>query len=113
MAHKQRFNGTSGDDTIAGSGLADVLLGREGDDIYIVNHAGDEVVERANEGTDTVMSWVSYALSSHVENLTLSGAGTLNATGNSLNNVIIGNDSANVLNGGAGADTMIGKGGND
>ena len=75
MAHKPRFTGTSGNDTIAGSALADILEGRAGDDIYIVNHVGDEVVESADQGNDTVLSWVSYALSANVENLTLAGAG--------------------------------------
>jgi Ca2+-binding RTX toxin-like protein len=57
-----------------------------------------------------------------VENLTLTGVGTINGTGNELNNNIIGNSAANVLtgdagndslNGGAGADTLIGGAGFD
>ena len=48
-----------------------------------------------------------------VENLTLLGAGNINATGNSLDNVLTGNAGINVLNGGAGADNMRGRAGND
>jgi Ca2+-binding RTX toxin-like protein len=43
-----------------------------------------------------------------VENLTLaSGAGAINGTGNALDNVITGNQSANVLTGGGGNDTFV------
>ena len=76
-----------------------------------------------NEGTDTVLSSISYTLPTGVENLTLTtGAGGIIGTGNTLDNVIIGNESGNTLNGGAGndtlngglgADTMIGGTGND
>jgi len=47
------------------------------------------------------------------ENLTLTGAGAINGTGNSFNNVIHGNDAVNKLDGGGGDDTITGHGGND
>lgn len=69
---------------------------------------GEQVTERANEGTDRVISSVSYALSANVENLTLSGAAAINGTGNILDNIIVGNGAANILTGGAGKDTLTG-----
>ncbi len=50
---------------------------------------------------------------SGIENITLTGTATINATGNALANVLTGNTGNNVLNGGTGDDTMIGGVGND
>jgi Ca2+-binding RTX toxin-like protein len=43
-----------------------------------------------------------------IENLTLTGTGAINGTGNTLDNIIVGNDGANKLDGGLGADTLSG-----
>jgi Ca2+-binding RTX toxin-like protein len=51
--------------------------------------------------------------SANVEKLTPAGTANLNATGNTLHNVLKGNAGANAINGGLDADTMIGSGGND
>jgi hypothetical protein len=48
-----------------------------------------------------------------VENLTLTGTGALNGTGNSLANRLTGNSGANSLSGGAGDDTLDGGAGAD
>src|SRR6185312_9188481 len=67
-----------------------------------------------NQGTDTVISSVSFTLPTGVENITLaSGAGNINATGNASDNVLTGNEGNNILTGGAGVDTMTGNGGVD
>ena len=71
------------------------------------------VTEAADEGTDTVQSSISYTLGANVENLTLTGTGNLNATGNAADNVIIGNVGNNILAGLGGADTLIGNTGTD
>ena len=57
-------------------------------------------MEASGQGIDTVQSRVSLTLAANVENLTLTNTATaLNGTGNSLDNIIIGNDYANVLDG--------------
>ncbi|MBC7281877.1 calcium-binding protein [Hoeflea sp.] len=101
---------TLGNILTGNSGL-NVLVGGAGDDTYVVQNTGDTVVEYANQGSDTVLSSVSYALylqSQHIENLTLTGAATISGVGNALDNTITGNAGNNVLNGGAGADIIIG-----
>ena len=98
------------------------MFGGLGNDTYVVDNAGDVVTENANEGIDTVQAAVTYTLAANVENLTLTGAGGINGTGNALDNVLTGNGGANVLtglagndtlNGGVGADTLDGGTGTD
>jgi Ca2+-binding RTX toxin-like protein len=105
--------GGPGNDRLIGGVGADQLTGGTGDDTFVVDDAGDQVIEAADEGTDTVESSISYVLGSNVENLILTGAAAVNGTGNAFDNVLVGNDAANVLDGGAGADTMIGGAGDD
>jgi Ca2+-binding RTX toxin-like protein len=89
------------------------LSGGTGNDVYIVDNAGDVVSEGSGSGTDRVQSAISYTLGANVENLTLSGSAATNGTGNTLNNVLVGNTAANVLKGGAGADSLTGGGGSN
>ncbi len=112
MASKKKFTGTSGADVINGTTGADVLTGLAGNDTYTVNHVDDEVVEKKNEGTDTVVASVSYVLPANVENLTLTGT-ALAGGGNTLANVIIGNAGTNILAADAGDDIITGGGGLD
>jgi Ca2+-binding RTX toxin-like protein len=108
------INGTGNalNNVLTGNSAANILTGGAGNDTYIVG-SGDTVVENTNEGTDTVQSSVTFTLPSNLENLTLTGTSSINATGNDLNNILTGNSGANTLNGGLGADTMIGGAGND
>ena len=105
--------GTSGPDTLAGTTGADTMVGLAGNDIYTVNNVGDVVRESAGQGTDTVRSTINYTLPANVENLTLTGTGSVKGIGNSLANVLTGNGGNNILNSGRGADTMKGGAGND
>jgi Ca2+-binding RTX toxin-like protein len=57
------------------------MAGGLGDDTYIVDTASDVVTESSGQGTDTISTAVNYTLSSNVENLTFSGAGTFTGTG--------------------------------
>ena len=67
--------GFEGSDTLDGGAGADTLIGGAGNDTYVVDSAGDEVTEAADEGADTVRSSISYTIGANVENLTLTGAG--------------------------------------
>nr|MDA8124879.1 hypothetical protein [Deltaproteobacteria bacterium] len=66
------LRGASGDDLLDGGSGADSMLGGNGNDIYLVDNAGDLVSENVDEGKDTVISSISYALPDNVENLALS-----------------------------------------
>jgi Ca2+-binding RTX toxin-like protein len=107
------IKGNSGANVLDGGAGADSLAGGAGDDRYIVDDAGDSILELEGEGTDTVRSTVTYALAANVENLELTGTGAINGTGNGLANLITGNGAANVLDGGAGADQLAGGDGDD
>lgn len=108
-----RITGNAGNNTIDGKAGADTMIGGAGNDIYVVDHAGDRIVERSDAGYDSVRSSVSHVLSSGVEALTLTGGRAIDGTGNSLDNFLRGNGAANVLDGRGGTDTMAGGKGND
>ncbi len=125
--------GTDGDDTIDGRKGFDTMIGGKGDDVYYVDatrgrhdhghwwdcgrgrrgHRTDQVVERANEGYDTVYSSASYILPANVEALHLLGSKGIDGTGNSAANWIEGNKGNNDLAGGGGNDLLQGGKGND
>ncbi|WP_411885843.1 calcium-binding protein [Polaromonas sp. YR568] len=105
--------GTAAANVISGGTGADAMRGGAGNDVYVVDSTGDSVVENTNEGTDTVLSSVSYSLGANVENLALTGAASVNGTGNALNNTLSGNAGNNVLDGGLGDDTLDGGQGSD
>ena len=94
-------------------GIADTQTGTAGDDGFAIDNSLDVIVEGLNQGTDTAVSSVGYALGANVENLTLTGDFDLYGIGNALNNVIAGNAGNNTLAGGDGNDTLIGGDGND
>jgi len=115
-SHPDKLLGYGGSDTLVGGGGADTLIGMAGNDTYIVGNDGVVIGEVAGQGTDTVLSSVTYnigALSGAgvgaIENLTLTGSGAVTGIGNELNNVLIGNAAANRLIGGLGSDTLAGN----
>lgn len=96
---------------IGGSGAANNLQGGTGDDIYAVEAVGDTVVEFAGERHDQVQTWLaSYTLSPNVEDLIFTSGGSHTGVGNTLDNVITGGTSSDILTGGGGADRFIYKG---
>ncbi|WP_458765253.1 putative Ig domain-containing protein [Cupriavidus basilensis] len=108
-----RIVGNAENNVLDGAGGADTLVGHAGDDTYIVDDGADRVIERENEGVDTVKSSVSFTLADNLENLVLTGTAAVNATGNSLANQLTGNAADNRLDGAGGADRMAGGAGND
>ena len=107
------ITGNAAANILNGNGGADAMAGNAGADTYFVDNAGDTVTETGDAAVDLVFSSVTFTLGAFVENLTLTGAGSLNGTGNVLANVITGNSGANMIDGGGGGDTMSGGGGND
>ena len=113
LGGNDRLLGGAGDDMLDGGTGADAMSGGVGNDTYIVDDAGDGVMESAAGGTDTVTSSVSFTLGSEVENLVLAGVSAIDATGNSEDNVLTGNAAANRIAGLAGADQLFGLDGAD
>ncbi|HMJ93720.1 MAG TPA: calcium-binding protein, partial [Allosphingosinicella sp.] len=112
-AGDDQLQGTSEGDVLFGDTGADTMTGGLGDDYYLVDNVGDQVIEAAGAGIDGVESVISYALVPNVEDLVLGGTGAIDGTGNPLDNFMAGNDSANRLEGGGGNDTLFGAGGID
>lgn len=126
------LTGNAGANILDGAAGADTMQGGAGKDTYIVDDAGDVVIETSALATeiDLVKSAVDFTLGDNLENLTLTAA-NLTGTGNELkntltgsagddtlngldgNDVIFGNDGNDTLDGGTGADTMSGGSGND
>ncbi|PSL17611.1 Ig-like domain-containing protein [Shimia abyssi] len=122
------LNGGAGDDTFFAGSIygTETMFGGLDDDTYVFQSfsstARSTVIELADQGTDTVETEISYTLGANVENLTLrSGYNEygpdrvldIDATGNSLANVIIGNSDENRIDGGGGNDTLTGGAGAD
>ncbi|MBN8487026.1 MAG: hypothetical protein J0M20_04730 [Burkholderiales bacterium] len=112
-AGANQLSGNAGANLLDGAAGADTMAGGAGNDTYLVDQAGDSVVEATGEGSDTVRAGLSYSLGAELENLVLTGGADLDGTGNAGANQLSGNSGANQLDGGAGADTMIGGAGND
>ncbi|GAB6843579.1 calcium-binding protein [Methylorubrum rhodinum] len=112
------LNGGAGADTLNGGAGADRLTGGTGNDAFVVDNAGDLVFEASGGGVDRVFASTSYALQAgqEIEGLQLlaaTGSANLNLTGNAISQSLVGNNGANVINGGVGRDAMTGRGGDD
>jgi Ca2+-binding RTX toxin-like protein len=119
LAGNDTLTGFEGNDVLIGGLGNDSLVGGQGDDTYHINVATDQVVELADEGTDTVNvgfgAAATYTLGSAIENATVTSPATIaiHLTGNALNNHLIGNAAVNTLTGNAGDDTLDGGAGSD
>lgn len=115
MADGDVLYGDAGDDMLYGGAGDDSMDGGAGNDTYEVDSVKDVIVERANEGIDSVLSSIGFSLgeSSNLENLTLTGEQNLDGTGNASDNRLIGNVGRNVLTALDGNDTLDGALGAD
>jgi Ca2+-binding RTX toxin-like protein len=123
------LSGNAGNDTLNGAGGSDILQGGTGNDVmtgggggdkYYVDSTHDKVLETlsnaAGGGYDFVYSTISYSIASlgNIDALRLFGsAPNIDATGNALDNFIMGSDGNNTIDGGKGADLMDGGLGDD
>ncbi|MEB3209751.1 MAG: calcium-binding protein [Leptolyngbyaceae bacterium] len=129
-----RVEGGDGNDIleITGSGNG-TLIGGAGDDTYnILIAPADLRIDEREGGIDTIfttidnfslenMPGITYVSGRFIENLTLAAPGAsqgqvngpITASGNSLDNQIVGNRQDNVLSGLNGNDTIFGSFGND
>jgi Ca2+-binding RTX toxin-like protein len=105
----------TGIQTVKASALEPQISKRWDDQLaaYVIDNALDTIVELAGGGSDTVEASITHALAANVENLTLTGATAINATGNDLGNLLTGNAAINTLSGGGGDDTLNGGAGSD
>jgi Ca2+-binding RTX toxin-like protein len=130
--------GEAGNDTLYASSLnpnedyglyggnnPDTLYGGPGNDTYHVFETKDMVVEKPGEGYDTIDAREpdyigsgdkGYTLPANVEELVLSlneiddpASGKFHGTGNALDNVIIGAERDEILDGAGGNDTIYGS----
>lgn len=115
------LEGGIGNDVLDGGSGNDRMEGGDDNDNYYVHDAGDQVIEYANQGTDTVWVYIdqvspsrtlgAYTLPNHVENLRTIGASGKPyylLEGNDLDNLIVINYDSNAV-----FTYIYGKGGND
>ncbi|MDH2623772.1 M10 family metallopeptidase C-terminal domain-containing protein [Acinetobacter baumannii] len=114
-AGNDTLDGGAGNDTLDGGIGIDTLIGGLGDDTYYVDNVNDVIIEKINEGFETINSTVSYALDSGnaLNNLNLLGTDNIDGTGNGNGNTLVGNSGNNVLSGGTNNDVLNGGAGND
>ena len=116
QAGSDRLDGGAGNDWLNGGVGADAMTGGAGDDRFVVDLAGDLVIEAAGSGTDQVRSAnlsLNLGAYANVEDAVLTGAANLNLTGSALANLLFANAGNNSLVGGAGNDRLFGGAGND
>ncbi len=114
-AHVERLIATGDGITLRGNNRAntlisqdgdDILVGRGGNDTFIVNSAADQMREAENGGFDTLKTSVDYVLRGgvHIERLVITGTSGVTLRDNNMSSTLIS---------GAGDDRMAGFGGDD
>jgi Ca2+-binding RTX toxin-like protein len=113
-AGSDTLDGGAGNDVLNGGAGADSMSASVGDDTYVVDDAGDIVLETFNQGTDTVRTTLaSYTLGANLENLAGASDSGQRLAGNALGNVVTAGDRDDTLQGGAGNDVLAGGAGAD
>ncbi len=106
------LDGGEGNDILDGGAGADTMIGGAGFDVYVVDDPGDVLLEDA-EGLARVESSINWRLGEAFLDLTLTGTGSIDGTGNRRDNGLIGNAGANRLDGKVGNDHIAGLDGED
>jgi Ca2+-binding RTX toxin-like protein len=105
--------GLDGDDTLDGAAGSDTLAGGAGDDTYVIDNAGDLIVELAGSGFDTaVLMRDGLSVTGDIEVIRLGGTAH-DLTGSASDNVLEGGSGDDRLDGGAGNDLLLAGAGND
>ncbi|MGY4607006.1 Ca2+-binding RTX toxin-like protein [Bradyrhizobium sp. USDA 4474] len=111
------LTGGATNDSLQAMGDGVTLIGGAGDDSYFMYNHETKVVELAGQGTDTIYDGMidGYSLvnAPNVENLTLGASYNAPATGNDLDNIIVGSAGNNMIDGGKGNDVLTGGAGSD
>lgn len=106
------LDGGEGDNFLDGGAGADLMIGGTGNNSYVVDDAGDIVIEAASApDNDTARALISLYLPANVENLYLDRG--YFGVGNAGDNRIDANSDANLLIGGAGNDVIVAFNGDD
>ncbi|ESQ87175.1 hypothetical protein ABAC460_20605 [Asticcacaulis sp. AC460] len=91
-----------------------LLRGGAGNDTYYLNGNFDFVEEAAGEGYDVIYSTASVTIAGqYVEKVMLTGTANAGIVGNSIRNILIGNEGNNQIQGWGGGDHLEGGMGND
>jgi Ca2+-binding RTX toxin-like protein len=108
------ITGNAAGNWIDGGIGADTMAGGAGDDTYVIDNAGDRIID--DLGVSSVVLTVNYDLSllpASVQRITMAEGLPLNLTGTNGANVLMGNIAANTLKGQGGNDKLYGKASND
>lgn len=108
-----QLNGTADADVVSTDGSYVTLVGGAADDTYCVWNQTNTILEQVDGGIDTLQSYTTrMVLPANVENLQVLWS-NLAGIGNELDNIVMGSDGAQTLNGGAGNDVLLGGAGAD
>jgi Ca2+-binding RTX toxin-like protein len=108
-AYADNLVGNTMANLLDGGAGVDTMTGGLGDDSYAIRNAGDLAVENnaAAGGIDTALAYYGgYVLAANVENGRIMATGNVALHGNALDNTLFGGMGNNLLNGGAGSDTV-------
>ncbi|KAF0190280.1 MAG: outer membrane adhesin-like protein, partial [Gammaproteobacteria bacterium] len=115
------FTGDDGNDTFIGNGDDDTLNGAGGNDTFQIDVTGDADNDTMDggAGTDAIsISTGTHAFSTDgnvlgIENVTLTGAASVNLTGQTEGFTVTGSTGGDTITGGSGSDNINGLGGDD
>ena len=114
LAGNDKLYGWAGSDLLDGGTGADKMYGGTGNDVYVVDNRQDIIVENPSEGEDSVTTTLSsFVLGYNLENLTYVGSVAFRGTGNTVANTLTGGAGDDSLDGRGGADKLIGGAGDD